>query len=170
MNKKIFLFVKNIILIGMPNSGKTYLGDYLANELNYKLYDIDEYNKHNLPIQNTKKEWLQFRKNEYEIIKNIMNNKNENKIISTGGGCIEYPYTYNLLLNIDKTNDMIIHIIKSHELEKNNQTLSDNWQNLWLKRAKYYFLLSDLNYWNNIKYNSLIDEIKMYDNHKIILK
>lgn len=79
-----------IVIIGMPGSGKTTLGRMLADELNIKFFDMDEY-----IIEKTGKTTIQlfengeeyFRDIESEICKELA--EFENVLISTGGGVIK---------------------------------------------------------------------------------
>jgi len=150
MFKKIFLCFQNLILIGMPDSGKTYLGQSIAKTYSLPFYDMDDFTKSFLPnsLNHYHRDWYRYRHQEYETIKNLLG-MNHSKIISTGGGFIEYAPNYQLLLNINRTENPVYHIIKQHSYEKENRPLPNSWENLWIKRGKYYFQLSDDDYWNN---------------------
>ncbi len=85
MNKK-----HNIILTGMPGAGKTYIGEKLAEKLSdFTFVDTDMLveQKLNMPIVKVFQEKGEefFRIIETEVIKDVLNNKN-NQIISIGGG------------------------------------------------------------------------------------
>ncbi len=87
---KILKEKENIILVGMPSSGKTTIGKILAKEMNRELVDLDcEIEKH---IGCTIAEFFKshsekdFRDIETQITKEI--SKKNGIIISTGGGCI----------------------------------------------------------------------------------
>ena len=89
--KKIYLNKANIVLIGMPMSGKTTIGKGLAKELNKKFYDLDEEieKRISLPIKDyfSKYGEEKFREIENEVTKEIA--KETNLVISTGGGIIK---------------------------------------------------------------------------------
>ncbi|MCQ2744530.1 MAG: shikimate kinase [bacterium] len=92
----------NIILIGMPACGKTYICNKLAEKLNnYTPYDIDCIIEKTvgMEISDIFKTYSEdyFRKLEYDTIKTVCNG--ENKIISIGGGAFENPDSRNTLLN-----------------------------------------------------------------------
>jgi shikimate dehydrogenase len=87
---KILKEKENIILVGMPSSGKTTVGKILAKETNRELVDLDcEIENH---IGCTIAEFFKshtekdFRDIETQITKEI--SKKNGIIISTGGGCI----------------------------------------------------------------------------------
>ena len=81
---------ENIVLIGMPSSGKTTVGQVLAHELKRELIDLDDEIENQIGCtiaeffkSHTEKE---FRDIESLITKEI--SKKNGIIISTGGGCI----------------------------------------------------------------------------------
>ena len=79
-----------IVIIGMPGSGKTTLGKILAEELNIKFIDMDEYiiNKTGkTTVQLFEKGEEYFRDIESETCKELA--EYDNILISTGGGVIK---------------------------------------------------------------------------------
>ncbi|MCH5198554.1 MAG: AAA family ATPase [Oscillospiraceae bacterium] len=87
---EIFSDKQNIVLIGMPGSGKTTIGKLLAKKLGREFIDTDD-----LIIKSAGKEIPDifneygeehFRKLEVEAVKEAA--KNSNKVIATGGGAI----------------------------------------------------------------------------------
>jgi len=98
---------KNIVLIGMPGSGKTTVGELLSESLNLKLYDVDKF------IENIEAKTISeifesgekhFRAIETNAIK-IISSKS-GIIISTGGGTIKSSHNMEML----KKNGLIIFI------------------------------------------------------------
>jgi shikimate kinase len=162
---KLFLFLTmvmmtataytNLILIGMPDSGKSFLGKHLAETLDIPYYDTDELHPLIKQPKFSKQDWHRFRKTECTILQNLLN-KQETKLISTGGGCIEYPLIFQQLLNRPRGRDAVVHIVrnqqeqhKDYSKSKSTKNLPDkNYQRLWEKRGRYYFMLSDADYWN----------------------
>ena len=95
----------NIILVGMPASGKTTIGKLLAEKLNdYILFDIDSVieKTNGMKISEIFAKYSEdyFRKLEYDTIKLVCTGKN--KIISTGGGSFEIPDNRATLLKFGK--------------------------------------------------------------------
>jgi shikimate kinase len=85
----------NIILIGMPASGKTTIGKLLAKKLtDYILIDTDSFieKTQGMTIAEIFKKHSEdyFRKLEYDAIKTLCTNGSK-KIISIGGGAFENP-------------------------------------------------------------------------------
>ena len=82
---------ENIVLIGMPSSGKSTLGKLVANKLDRRFFDIDEEIRKSIPM--TIRDYIltygeeEFRKRESEIVKEVA--KYNSCVISTGGGVIK---------------------------------------------------------------------------------
>ncbi len=102
-------FSNKVTLIGMMGTGKSKFGRIVANNLNYKFYDVDALieKKFKTTIKELfeKNGELFFRKIEKQTIKSLFfnkKNKNEKSIISLGGGGFDDKDTRELLL--DNTN------------------------------------------------------------------
>lgn len=84
----------NIVLVGMPGAGKTYIGNRLARLLvHFDYFDIDEEieKKAGMSISEIfeKESQESFRALEKDVIKEISSRRN--RIISVGGGAFENP-------------------------------------------------------------------------------
>ncbi len=84
---------KNIILIGMPGSGKTTIGELVSQRLNMKFCDVDHYieEKEGRSIPDIFKDdgEAYFRKLETSAVKAVSENKGY--VISSGGGVVKFP-------------------------------------------------------------------------------
>lgn len=91
--------MKNIVLIGMPGSGKSSVAKIFAQEYLYKYVDSDmeiiKKAKINIPDIFKMHGENYFRELESEIIKNIPQDKN--LIIALGGGCVTYKKNFDLI-------------------------------------------------------------------------
>ena len=95
----------NIVLVGMPASGKTTIGMKLSEVLrDYAFIDTDSLIEKTTGMQIReifeKHSEDYFRKLEYDTIKLICNGKN--KIVSIGGGAFENPDNRSTLLNFGR--------------------------------------------------------------------
>ena len=83
--------MKNIILIGMPASGKSTIGKLLSKKINYKYFDTDIYleEKENKKIKNIflEKGEKYFRDLETKYLKEV--SQINKSVICTGGGVIK---------------------------------------------------------------------------------
>jgi shikimate kinase len=83
-------------------SGKSLIGKKLAQVLNYKFIDLDDYieNEEHLSISEIfkNKGEIYFRKREHEILKNILS-IDQHCVVSLGGGTPCYSYNLDSILN-----------------------------------------------------------------------
>ena len=127
----------NIILIGMPLSGKSQTGAYLAQRLNYYFYDSDELLKQKFgSIENAFSGGEQaFRNAENQVIEGLLT-KND-CVVSSGGGLVTTKRGRELI----KKFDCVIYLecsldalIKRFALDKDRPLLK--------KRKDYYSSLA----------------------------
>ena len=91
--------MKNVVLIGFMGTGKSSCGRAIANQLGYRLVDLDKdiEQKHGMSIPDMFKEhgeeW--FRQREMEAVRYWA--KQKNVVISTGGGTVKNPVNTQLL-------------------------------------------------------------------------
>ncbi|MEL0457050.1 shikimate kinase [Flavobacteriaceae bacterium SZ-1-7] len=116
-----------IILIGYMASGKSTIGEMLANKLNYRFVDLDHFieEKENGTVSEIfkKKGEVYFRKQEALYLKELLKS-NENIILAVGGGTPCYSGNMDLILDTEH--------VKSIYLKASLKTLVDK---LMLKKA-----------------------------------
>lgn len=93
-----------IVLLGYMGSGKSFIGQKLAQKMNLKHYDLDEYieRKEQMSIAKifSEKGEVYFRKIEHIYLKEIVN-IDQNFVLSLGGGTPCYFNNMDMLLNND---------------------------------------------------------------------
>lgn len=106
--RKILKQKQNVVLIGMPSSGKTTVGQQLAGELQKEFIDTDVeiVKKAGITIPEIFEKYgeAHFREIESEVIKEL--SRNQNYVIATGGGAILKPENTELL----KQNGLVVFI------------------------------------------------------------
>lgn len=141
--------MKNIILIGMPASGKTVIGQLLSEKINYECVDVDNYleKKENKQIKDIffEKGEKYFRELETKYLKELSEIKKA--VICTGAGVVKKEEN----MNIIKRNGIVIFldrkiedIIKEDHI--NRPLLKDikNVYKLYNERIDFYKKYADI--------------------------
>ena len=145
---------RNIVLIGMPASGKSTIGKLLAKKMNYEYYDADRYleRKENVKISTlfSEKGEEYFRNLETKYLKEL--SQKNGIIISTGGGAVKREKNMQILGEkgiIVFLNRKIEDIAKeNHEARPLLQNI-DNIYKLYDERIELYKRYSDIIIENN---------------------
>ena len=161
----------NIALIGMPSCGKTTISNILSKKLNKELFDTDELivKKIGMEIKDYMKEngEAAFREIEKSVIEEV--SKNNNSIISTGGGVILNEIN---IINL-KQNGIVIFIDRDLKLltPTASRPLTSNYSDLEKKyneRIDLYRAYSDAIVENNKSIDEVIEKIMEVFNNEII--
>ena len=136
---------RNIVLVGMPGSGKTKKGRLLAEKLGKRFVDADEYFSQSFGITPaeviTSRGEEAMRKMETEVLGEL--GKQSGLVIATGGGCVtreeNYPHLHQ--------NGLIVWVKRPlAELPTNGRPLSQSCgvQELYERRAALYERFADV--------------------------
>lgn len=157
---KIALSTQNIILIGMPSSGKSSVGDLLASKLERPFFDADEeFEKMHGITPATAITSLgedKFRLMEQEVIASL--GKMSGAVIATGGGAVTRKENYPSL----HQNGIIIFIERDiDKLSTEGRPLSKAGalQELYEHRKEAYFRFADIVTDNNDSLEITVDKI-----------
>lgn len=157
---KIALSTQNIILIGMPSSGKSSVGDILASKLERPFFDADEeFEKMHGITPATAITSLgedKFRLMEQEVIASL--GKMSEAVIATGGGAVTRKENYPSL----HQNGIIIFIERDiDKLSTEGRPLSKAGalQELYERRKDAYFGFADIVTDNNDSLEITVDKI-----------
>ena len=120
-----------VVLIGYMASGKSTLGNILANELNYEFIDLDDYieKEEKSTVSNIfkLKGEIYFRKMETHYLKVLLSGSN-NLVLSLGGGTPCYSQNMDVILNTKNVKSVYLKasiptLIARLKNEKNNRPL-----------------------------------------------
>jgi len=154
----------NVVIIGMPGSGKTTVGRLLAKRLNFNFIDTDEFieKKQNRKIKelflNGESYFREIEKNAVEEI-----SRENNTVISTGGGVIKDITNINnlkdngIIIFIDRPLELIINDIKTEDrpLVKAGSDI----EILYNQRYDLYNKYADIKVTNESTIDRLLDKI-----------
>jgi len=155
---------RNIVLIGMPASGKSTIGKLLAQKINYEYYDADKYleKKENVKISTlfSEKGEEYFRNLETKYLKGL--SEKNGIIISTGGGVVKREENMKILKEkgiIVFLNRKLEDIAKeNHEARPLLQNI-DNIYKLYEERIELYNRYSDIIVENDRTLKEVTDKI-----------
>lgn len=149
--------MQNIILIGMPGSGKSSVGRLVAEKLGRKFVDTDEEieKKYGAPRDIIKSEGeAKFREIETEILAEF--SKQSGLVISTGGGIVEREENRRLLSQNGR-----IYLINRplSDLATDGRPLSTDLAALYERRRGKYLRFSDVEIENNTTVEAAAEQI-----------
>lgn len=157
---KLRLNMENILLIGMPGSGKSTIGMRLAECLNRPFFDsdtgIEEVAGMTIPEIFKNQGEPEFRKIETQVLSDLC--KKSGAVIATGGGCVIIPEN----IPIIRQNSKVIWLTRDiTHLPTDGRPLSQttDLQRMYEARKPLYEKHSDLRIDNNQQADDVIDAI-----------
>ncbi|MBR5543499.1 MAG: shikimate dehydrogenase [Oscillospiraceae bacterium] len=145
--KKVARGMENIVLIGMPGSGKSSVGRLVAERLGRKFVDTDEVIRERFGVPGdiiTEKGESFFRALETDVLREF--GKGSAYVLSTGGGVVEREENYNLLHQNGK-----IYLLERElsRLATDSRPLSRDVFALYQRRCEKYLRFADEKISNN---------------------
>lgn len=160
---------KNVMLIGMPSSGKSRIGKELANKLGREFYDLDKEiekrGQKDIPTIFAEQGEGYFRKIESEVLGEL--SKLSGKIIATGGGSVMGE---NAKYKI-KQNSFVVYLKRKKISTHGRPLLAKNgisaYQKLQAEREPVYTSLADVTVQNDGSVESTVNFIigELYENN-----
>lgn len=151
----------NVVLVGMPGSGKTSVGKELATRLNREFLDLDEEFKKTFGITpedciKTQGE-TEFRKMESQVVNETC--KRSKLVISTGGGAVKLSENRKAM----KSNSCVVYLRRDiTKLAKSGRPLSQGenaLQNLYENRNGLYQEVADFSVENETTIQDVVTKI-----------
>lgn len=154
--------ITNLVLVGMPGSGKSTIGRMLADALYMPLIDLDAEIEKNagmtIPEIFEKEGEAGFRKRECEQVQHY--GSIGGNVLVTGGGAIKDPMNRKYL----RMNGFVAHIVRElDELTMEGRPLSQNRETLermWQERKPLYEACSDKQFFNNGSLEACVQTIR----------
>ena len=146
----------NIYLSGMIGSGKTTLGERLAQRLERPFYDLDQEMEHILghSFHDLVRDrgWLAFRELEYTICKEFA--RRSESIVCLGGGTVRYEWNRDALAGsgvmvlLDVSPEELIRRVRKADRPRVNPgtTLEEDIRLMWTRERDKYFQAADVVY------------------------
>ena len=161
--QRLYLSTLNLVLIGMPGSGKTTIGNLLAKKWNKECISFDDEIKNQEKLE-IKDIFAMYGEEYFRNLETKMCEKYSlvnNKILSTGGGVvlndknIQFLKKNGLLIFIDRGINKIT-LDDSRPLTKNYQ----EWKHLYQTRIELYNKHCDIKVDNNLSLEKTINKIE----------
>lgn len=158
----------NIYFCGMIGSGKTTIGQRLAQDLQLDFYDLDQemdrvlgYSFHQLVRTEG---WVAFRELEYSICKRFA--KLDNAVICLGGGTVRYKWNMDvikgsgLIILLTTSLEELIRRVKAADRPRVNvgTTVEEDIRMIWEKSKDKYYGAADIVYATDQK--SIAEEVR----------
>jgi len=158
IERKISYQTKNIVLVGMPGSGKSTVGKLVAEVLGRELADSDEEIKRVTRTSASEiiksKGEREFRKTETQVLADIC--KESSLLIATGGGAVTVASNKDLL----RQNSVVVFIDRDvNLLATDDRPLSVNLSELYEKRLPMYEDFADIKVDGNKSTRAVADDI-----------
>ena len=149
---------KSIFIIGMRGAGKTTAGAWAAGILGRPCVDLDHRleKKIGRPIRDLLTEDLAtFRREEVEVLQEVMSQKPKGHIFACGGGIVESQEARVLLTNYHKAGGPVLFVHRDIEaiieylnIDKTRPALPDDPRTLWNRRRSWYSDCSNYEYFS----------------------
>ncbi|POW11604.1 hypothetical protein PSTT_05186 [Puccinia striiformis] len=164
----------SILLCGMRGSGKSFSGQVAASTLGWPLIDTDLYfqEKYDCTIRDfiSKNDWARFREEECAVLEEILKQFPSQHVISLGGGIVETEKGRTILMNYANSTGPVVEIIRPVEEvitylneDGNRPSLGESIEQIWARRAPWYRLCSNSEYFNLVHPtvdHALISEVR----------
>ncbi|TQS33540.1 hypothetical protein Golomagni_06112, partial [Golovinomyces magnicellulatus] len=151
---------RSIFVVGMRGAGKTTAGKWTAKSLKWKFIDLDEElekrAKQTIPemIQGSRG-WEGFRKNETDLLRDVIEKQANGYVFSCGGGIVETPEARGILKNYSATGGKVILVHRNTEQvieylmqDKTRPAYTSEIREVYTRRKPWYEDCSNYTYYS----------------------
>lgn len=150
---------QSIILIGMRGAGKTTIGGWVGDLLNWPFIDLDTHlekeSDHTIPEIIQQSGWEGFRSQELAMLKNTIAEKPTGHVFACGGGIVETSEARKVLSSYHRSGGLVILIQRDIEdvmaflqIDKTRPAYVDDMRSVWLRRKDWYVECSSYQYYS----------------------
>lgn len=149
----------SIFIIGMRGAGKTTTGGWLASTLGRTFVDLDhELERRSgmtIPqiINESSRGWEGFRKDELELLRDVLKNQSEGYVFSCGGGIVETPEARELLKDYHQNGGVVLLVKRDVDQmveylmrDKTRPAYSEEIRNVYERRKPIFHECSNYEY------------------------
>lgn len=149
----------SIFIIGMRGSGKTTMGQGVANILNRPFIDLDEEleKREGKTIPELIKDsgWEGFREAELKLLKSVMSELPTGHVFACGGGVVETPEARKLLIDYHKTKGNVLlvmrninNVVEYLQIDKTRPAYVEDIISVWQRRKPWYEECSNIQFYS----------------------
>ena len=157
----------SIVLIGMRGAGKSTMGAWAADLLNFTFTDFDTQLESEtgstIPDIIAISGWDGFRKQELEMLKKSLTTKSTGHVFACGGGIVETPEARQLLIDYHQSGGLVILVQRDIEdvmeflqNDKTRPAYVDDMRSVWLRRKDWYVKCSNYEHFSQCAPSELL--------------
>lgn len=150
---------RSIFVIGMRGAGKTTCAGWLARALDMEFVDLDVELEHrrgkSIPEIIGSRGWEGFRRDELDILKDVMATKPTGTVFACGGGIVETPEARDALTTYCSGGGRVVLIQRDTEdiveyltRDKTRPAYTEDVRGVYLRRKPYYDACSNFQYYS----------------------
>ncbi|KAI1139747.1 Pentafunctional AroM protein [Hypoxylon sp. FL0543] len=151
----------SIFIVGMRGAGKTTTGRWMANILGRPFIDLDQELERRagmtIPqiIRESGRGWEGFRKDELELLKDVIKNQGKGHVFSCGGGIVETPEALELLISYHRSGGVVLlvdrdadQIVEYLTRDKTRPAYTEDIRGVYERRKPLYQECSNYEYYS----------------------
>ncbi|KAK2771706.1 pentafunctional arom polypeptide [Colletotrichum kahawae] len=151
---------KSVFIIGMRGAGKTTAGRWMADTLRRTFIDLDEELERRAGMTipemiRASRGWDGFRKDEVDLLRDVMEKQGHGRIFSCGGGIVETPEARKLLVAHRKNGGIVLLVHRNTKevvdyllLDKTRPAYREDIEDVYYRRKPFFDECSNFEYFS----------------------